>query len=349
MDIGSQTLLIFSAIGAINALLIALFLFFKTPRSLSNRLLAGLVFVLSIRILKSVLFFFSPDISKLILQIGLSACFMIGPFVYLYVVSAVGDLTKQLIDWRLHLGMLAFGILAVGFIYPYQDHQLLWGTWIYRIVNYSWLFYLVLTGFSLRNHLRQLFSGDFTLQTSALPVGAFLGISIIWLAFYTASYTSYIAGSVTYSFIVLLTCGLYLNRDAIFDNSEKQKYANKRYSPDEATQKQSQLMDILETTKPYLDSNLTLSKLARQIGWSAPQLSQLLNDNIGKSFTSFIAEYRIAEAKRLLELPRSKKMEVIAEECGFNSLSTFYDTFKKITDQTPANYRNACSVNDDKS
>ena len=57
-----------------------------------------------------------------------------------------------------------------------------------------------------------------------------------------------------------------------------------------------------------------------------------------KNFSLFINEYRIEEAKRILDSKSKLKIEVIAEMCGFNSNSTFYSVFKKITNTTPAKY-----------
>jgi AraC-like DNA-binding protein len=65
----------------------------------------------------------------------------------------------------------------------------------------------------------------------------------------------------------------------------------------------------------------------------------LLNDNLGKSFALFINEYRIEEAKHLLKENNSFTLEAIGFEAGFSSKSTFYATFKKVTGQTPSEFK----------
>jgi AraC-like DNA-binding protein len=89
----------------------------------------------------------------------------------------------------------------------------------------------------------------------------------------------------------------------------------------------------------YKDPNLKLNDLARGINISSHLLSQLLNDNLGKSFNTYINEYRIREACKLIEINHHLTFEAIGYEVGFNSKSTFYTAFKKIKDTTPALFK----------
>lgn len=66
------------------------------------------------------------------------------------------------------------------------------------------------------------------------------------------------------------------------------------------------------------------------------QLSQVLNDNMGKNFTVFINEYRINEACNIIVSDNKLTLEGIGYEVGFNSKSTFFSTFKKLKGTTPA-------------
>lgn len=102
-----------------------------------------------------------------------------------------------------------------------------------------------------------------------------------------------------------------------------------------------QLKAFMLTEKPYLDYNLSLEKLATLIGKEEKDLSILINQNLGKHFFDFINEYRITDAKSILENPENAKMTVleILYQVGFNSKSSFYTAFKKETGQTPLNYR----------
>ena len=62
---------------------------------------------------------------------------------------------------------------------------------------------------------------------------------------------------------------------------------------------------------------------------------------MGKSFFEMLAWYRVEEAKRLIrEDPEARlTVEDIAEQVGYNSKSSFNTVFKKLTGQTPSEFR----------
>ncbi len=117
------------------------------------------------------------------------------------------------------------------------------------------------------------------------------------------------------------------------------KYNNKRIEDTEAQQLIHQLENILKQEELYKNPDLKLPELAARLNILPHTLSQLLNDNIGIRFQSFINKYRIAEAKKRLASDHHLTLEAIGYECGFNSKSTFYTAFKKTTGTTPARFR----------
>lgn len=101
------------------------------------------------------------------------------------------------------------------------------------------------------------------------------------------------------------------------------------------------LLDYMTDKKPYLDSELTLTSLAKDLNISRSQLSLLINDGIGGNFYDFINKYRVEEVKRLMIDPLVKNYNLlgIALEAGFKSKSTFNLIFKRFTGLTPTEYR----------
>jgi AraC-like DNA-binding protein len=101
------------------------------------------------------------------------------------------------------------------------------------------------------------------------------------------------------------------------------------------------VVTYMQEKKPYLDAELTLNTLAKNLNMSRSQLSQLINDGIGENFYDFVNKYRVEEVKRLMTDPIAKNFNLlgIALEAGFKSKSTFNLIFKRFTGLTPTAYR----------
>ncbi len=101
------------------------------------------------------------------------------------------------------------------------------------------------------------------------------------------------------------------------------------------------LTRFMEDKKPYLDAELSLSSLSKQIGLNRNQLSQLINNGIGENFYDFINKYRVEEVKRLMADPQKQHYNLLgmAMESGFKSKSTFNLIFKRFTGLTPTEYK----------
>jgi len=120
---------------------------------------------------------------------------------------------------------------------------------------------------------------------------------------------------------------------------ETKKYGDKKIEPSKASVLIHNLDQIMIQQQLYKNANLKSSEVADHLEISTHKFSQLLNDNIGKSFSAFVNEYRVEEAKRIIKSNTQYTLDAIGNESGFNSKSTFYTTFKRIEGVTPAKYR----------
>jgi AraC-like DNA-binding protein len=93
--------------------------------------------------------------------------------------------------------------------------------------------------------------------------------------------------------------------------------------------------------KRFLDSDLTLDKIAEELGLSKSYLSRVINAELGVGFIDYVNSLRVEEAKNYLLNPEFSNYTLVAIgiEAGFNSKSTFYSSFKKITGQTPTEFK----------
>jgi len=115
----------------------------------------------------------------------------------------------------------------------------------------------------------------------------------------------------------------------------KSKYANSTLSSELSRTYFAQLVNLMEGEKPYRQFDLSLSKLSRLMDLPPAILSQVINENANKNLNDFVNGYRVEEAKRMLHQDSGTLIKTVMYQCGFQSTSTFNNSFKKLTGQSP--------------
>lgn len=92
----------------------------------------------------------------------------------------------------------------------------------------------------------------------------------------------------------------------------------------------------------YTDSTLNREKIAEKLGISAGYVSQIVNTITGDNFANYINQYRVEAVKEMISNSEYENYNLLAMglESGFTSKTTFYKAFKKVTGQTPNEYKN---------
>lgn len=91
---------------------------------------------------------------------------------------------------------------------------------------------------------------------------------------------------------------------------------------------------LIEEDKVYLQPNITLEEIARQINSNRTYISRIINEEFHTSFYDFINSKRIEYAKALTHQNPKFTQEQIAQESGFSHASNFSRVFKKQTGMT---------------
>ncbi len=152
--------------------------------------------------------------------------------------------------------------------------------------------------------------------------------------------------------IYVVIIGFYgLKQDNIFLtrniplNLEKNVFETDNYSkPLKEDEKEfiSTLLNYMSEKKPYLQPEITLKRLSDELNVTPEYLSEVINNDLNKNFFDFINYYRVEEFKNQCKGESSKHLNIIgiAFNCGFNSKATFNRVFKKATGLTPSEYIN---------
>ncbi|WP_052833104.1 helix-turn-helix domain-containing protein [Bradyrhizobium sp. LTSP885] len=110
----------------------------------------------------------------------------------------------------------------------------------------------------------------------------------------------------------------------------------------EERQLAERLRRAMEQDRAYRDSDLSVDRLAEQLGVPEYRLRRTINQRLGyRNFTDFVNEHRLKEAREALSDPAQSRVPVltIALDAGWGSIGPFNRAFKGQTGQTPTQFR----------
>ena len=138
--------------------------------------------------------------------------------------------------------------------------------------------------------------------------------------------------------------GIYYN--GIFNQrNEIRKQTSKNNTIEANSNKGKQQIEdfkvIIKTQRLYLNPQFSLSFLAKKLNLNESYLSHTFNQNSTVNFSEYVNKLRIKEAQHLLKNKQFENYTIVSIglEAGFNSKSTFYNSFKKEVGVTPTQYR----------
>lgn len=103
----------------------------------------------------------------------------------------------------------------------------------------------------------------------------------------------------------------------------------------------SRIFSYVVGEKQYTSSDFNMEILSNELGINRKYLSKAINNTTGKNFNTYVNEYRVKEAIRLLSDPANKHFPVddIGILAGFSSRSSFYEAFRKIAGISPSEFK----------
>lgn len=210
-----------------------------------------------------------------------------------------------------------------------KDVNLEWLGMLMTIFGVVWTIFILI---AVIHHVFHLFSMMFCTNGLFLSLSAF----VILIGYYGLNqkevFVSFVPAEV--------------NDESLSMHKHKSKASDNNVVTDGLEEGFSHLLSFMETERPYLDPELTLPKLAKDLDIPAYQLSQIINEVHQHNFFDFINQYRVEEVKNKIKDERFENYSLlaIAFDSGFNSKSAFNRVFKKITTMTPSQYRDSIMI-----
>lgn len=111
--------------------------------------------------------------------------------------------------------------------------------------------------------------------------------------------------------------------------------------PDSPQPSQKQIYsDIVDYIRLHIAENISVTDVAAHFGYNAKYLSHLFAEITGSPLKQFILKQKIDSANYMLT-DTNLSIAEIAKALGFSDSHNFSRTYKRMTDLTPSEYRNA--------
>lgn len=98
-----------------------------------------------------------------------------------------------------------------------------------------------------------------------------------------------------------------------------------------------EIVRLISSRQLYKKQDLKVTDIAALLNTNRTYVYQAINVDLNVSFSDLINHYRVDNAKKMLSESKAGKLDMqeIIEESGFQSESSFYRIFKKVTGMTP--------------
>ncbi len=346
MSFSNILLVIISSAGLLHGVLFAFYLFFfKKKKTITNFLLGLILIFMAFRIGKSVMLNFGSELEPIFIFAGLALLLVIGPLLRWYVLGMMRPHFKLSKSYIIELAPFGFIFSSSFFItkewFDSNNKQAIILFASVLIFIYLHLaFYIFLSWKTLKTERKNYQNQELTKSQKA--IFDWLQLVIIGLVIIWGSYVlnilddtvPYIIGPIVYSAVIYFLSYKAFQLKATEVDGQVFKANNN-----------SILFDTISKTiidnRLYLESDLSLSKLAALVGQNTQKTSSVINQYAKRNFNDFINYYRIQEAKKILLDKNSEKFTIssIAFDTGFSSLSSFNSAFKKFEGITPSSFR----------
>ncbi|MBA4407133.1 hypothetical protein C0389_07660 [bacterium] len=371
-----NTLTFILLFGALQGLLLAVTLFFKKQNQHANRTLAVAILCLSLDLLSvysTMMGLYKENPS--IFGATHAFPFIYGPIFYLYTKILSGNEKKFRLKYLIHLIPFVMAHLYVSpfYLLSHQEKLVRINQYLTEIQTdmlvigilkpihglvYTALSLNLLEGFSKK--IKRGFSNIDKINLDWLKY-LIVSTTVVWIVVIISFMNFFITESaaifdpiIYLSMSVLIYAIGYgaLNQPEVFTQTEfidetkaelelaKEKYEKSTLNETDIQKIKTELLKLMNSKKLFLNSELTLAQLSKELGVTNHNLSEVINTSFKKNYYDFINAYRVEEFKERVKNPEflNYSLLAIAFESGFSSKSSFNSIFKKFTNQTPSEY-----------
>lgn len=130
--------------------------------------------------------------------------------------------------------------------------------------------------------------------------------------------------------------------ESLLEGRYEEKEAGRISESEEDDSNKSRLNVMVSMVEEYIRTNymnvISMQDAAHAICYSEPYFCKMFKQQYGRNFTSYLTEYRVEEAKKLLRQPNVNVKEV-GIRVGYPDSTYFARVFRRMTGESPSEYR----------
>lgn len=358
--------------GIMQALVLAIFLF-GTNRGdrKANVILSSYLLTLALYLLLTTLLGRYDWAAQYFMGLGFSILFLIGPLLFFYIrrlFKEKSSVKTKALHWLptalviiylfpLYISPSAEKLDRLNWIRAHGlpvDLSVLWIVACLHIISYTG--FIFLKTFQYNRDLKDTYS-----RTEQINLDWMVRFSLMNFTLWSLYFIAYVLGVsgveidplgiIDQAFNAILSLFLFyigyvaMSHPEIFPNSTIvpvfRRSGAAMDDPEKRDEDIQKLKAVMEREQPYTIPELTLHELANISGISPRKLTAIINEEFGLNFYNYINQYRIADFKERIADKNNDQFTIlsIAQDCGFNSKSTFNHVFKKFEKTTPSEYK----------
>ena len=301
----------------------------KVTNILSKTLLTVLMAIQGLQVLY-LMDYLSFENSIAFIYLLLLGC--VGPLFYIYSQHVIQTDKKWANRELIHF-MPAVAFSLFGSIFP-----------AYFNIAYSLLFllggvYMCLLVWSLYQlrERRSLFKMEFFFTTSFLS----WAIAVVLVGLFSTQSMNIMIPAQIIMLAIAIAGAVHIQLKYPHLLGSLEEIANRQYQTTtlhnvDCEEVKQQLDTLMTINKVYQDTELSLSSMAEMLSLKSHQLSELINTQLGVSFSSYLRYKRVEAAGILLKTEPESSVLAIGLDVGFSSQSAFYSAFKEVYSMTLA-------------
>jgi len=295
-----------------------------------------------------------PQLSSL----GIYLQLLFGPLLWMYIKSLKNDRHLAVGEVMIHLGT---GLL--GMIYYLYSRVLFPVDPAAFGVNanprrYVVLFFFFLGLISLGFYVFLMARASYRVHSGSRfkrrwfkQITFFFGLYVLaYYGYYLLVRTSFFTAYWDYGIGLLMGIGMYgigymayRYPHLLDERNQKKKLIGGQYESSTITDRAMtsilRKLDQEMQQKFWYKDNISLDALAKRLGVNKHQLSQVINQGKGITFTEYINKLRIDESIRLLNEHPDLSIKEVYFEVGYANKTSFYTHFKRLTGMTPTEFK----------